>query len=487
MSDQAKNHSKTKLTGLTATFMVLLAFIGHLPSMANAEPGSHIQLEDETPSPPAENPNKTAKKTETRSEKKTSPVVTQVKSQSNRQSADPTVKTRPTQKTQSVVRRPYQEVSEETTRQLDKSMETLKDYSNYFAANPHLMNLPSSMDALEGIATEAAISQIIRATYIEALRRGWKKTARYSVFPIHGIAESSASTIAFNSNSARVAVFGLKSGKINRGVILTANYQSMYPGDLKTHFGRSEIIPMVEDAKLDYNAFALELLDRMRDSNKKLSEHLPVAGNAQTWILGCEKTVARKFCINARVFDATDTDTGVFYDALVGYTDPDERIRTIKAQKLGWPVKDSYISRGFKENCRGCDSHYGLDLATPPGTIIYSVQSGVVAIMKSLSGWGRTVVIEHTLPNGDKYISLYAHLSKFRKDLKVGMTVEKGDVIALSGNSGRSTGPHLHMEIRHATGDKEATDMLRQPRSKIERPLDPLRVLDVFNVFVEGA
>jgi hypothetical protein len=448
--------------------MTIALFAVQAPLIAAAEPLSPVPIDQEEVKPePLE-----VVRSAIKSVKQTVKKVT----------SQPTRKTAPT--------RPYQEVSEETNRQIENSMISLREYSKHFSLNPHLMNTPESLDTLEGIATEAVLSQIIRATYTEALRRGWKKTDRYSVFPIHEIAETATTigkSLGFNTKSARVAVFGLKSGRINRGVILTSNYQSGYPGDLRTHFGRSEIYPMVEDAKTEYNTLALDILDRMRDHNKRLSEHLPVVGQAQTWVLGCEKTVVGKFCVNVRVFDATDTDTTVFYDALVGQKDPDERVRAIKAQKLAWPVKESYISRGYKEKCRGCDSHYGLDLATPPGTVVYSVQDGVVAIMKQLSGWGRTVVIEHTLPNGDKYISLYAHLSRYRKGLKIGTTVSKGEILALSGNSGRSTGPHLHIEIRHAPGDKEAVDMLRQPRSKIERPLDPLRVLDVFNVFVEGA
>ncbi len=471
---------RTKLQHTIASGVLPVIVIVGLqsPLQTQAEPRSPVNLPLQM-STEIESPPKKSKATQVKTKTPIRPTQQEPPKTKTKTDQGASTKARP-------LTRPYQEMSAETTRQLDNSMIALKEYSNYFATNPHLMNDPDSIDSLEGIATEAVLSQIIRATYTEALRKGWKKTARYSVFPIHDIAETASIPVAFNSNSARVAVFGLKSGRFNRGVILTSNYQSVSPGDLRTHFGRSEIMPMIEEPKLDYNAFAIDILDRMRDSNKRLSEHLPVVGKAQTWILGCEKTIAGKFCVNVRVFDATDTDTEVFYDALVGYTDPDARIRTIKAQKLAWPVKESYISRGFKERCRGCDSHYGLDLATPPGTIIYSVHDGVVAIMKQLPGWGRTVVIEHTLPKGEKYISLYAHLSKFRKDLKVGHAVDKGDVIALSGNSGQSTGPHLHMEIRHATGNTEATDMLRRPRSKIERPLDPLRVLDVFNVFVEG-
>lgn len=474
---------KPTRTFILGFLMSVVLGVIQFPSIVLAEPRSPVPIDEEekrpNKKPDAVDAVKSTIRTINRSVQKATSQPAQKSSTSSR----------PAQSRATT--RPYQEVSQETTRQLDNSITALREYANHFSLNPHLMNPPETLDALEGIATEAVLAQIIRATYTEALRRGWKKTARYSVFPINEISETAPTEIGrslgFNSKSARVAVFGLKSGRINRGVILTSNYQSVTPGDLRTHFGRADIVPMVEDAKMEYNAFALDILDRMRDHNKRLSEHLPVVGQAQTWVLGCEKTVAGKFCVNVRVFDATDTDTTVFYDALVGQKDPDERVRMIKAQKLAWPVKESYISRGYKEKCRGCKSHFGLDLATPPGTIIYSVQDGVVAIMKQLSGWGRTVVIEHTLPNGDKYISLYAHLSRYRKGLKVGTTVTKGEIIALSGNTGRSTGPHLHLEIRHATGDKEATDMLRQPRSKIERPLDPLRVLDVFNVFVEGA
>jgi hypothetical protein len=458
-----------KLSGAKLTFVIMTIALVVLqaPQKAAAEPSSPVPIDQEEAKPEPRELVKAALKS--------------VKQTVQKATSQPTPKATPT--------RPYQEVSEETNRQIENSMTALRAYSNHFSQNPHLLAMPENQNALEGIATEAVLSQIIRATYTEALRRGWKKTDRYSIFPINEIAETATTigkSLGFNTASARIAVFGLKSGRINRGVILTSNYQSVYPGDLRSYFGRSEIVPMIEDAKTEYNSIALDILDRMRDHNKRLSEHLPVVGQAQTWVLGCEKTIVGKFCVNVRVFDATDTDTTVFYDALVGQKDPDERVRAIKAQKLAWPVKESYISRGFKEKCRGCKSHYGLDLATPPGTIIYSVQDGVVAIMKQLSGWGRTVVIEHTLPNGDKYISLYAHLSRYRKGLKVGTTVSKGEIIALSGNSGRSTGPHLHLEIRHAPGDKEAADMLRQPRSKIEKPLDPLRVLDVFNVFVEG-
>ncbi len=130
----------------------------------------------------------------------------------------------------------------------------------------------------------------------------------------------------------------------------------------------------------------------------------------------------------------------------------------------------------------GSRGNYGLDLATPIGTPVRAVAAGIVRNVQIFSGWGRTVVITHTLPNGQEYVSLYAHLSKFSKGLKVGIKVARSDIIALSGNSGRSLGPHLHLEIRNIVVGREP---LNRRTVKVQKPLDPLRVLDVFHVFVE--
>lgn len=386
-------------------------------------------------------------------------------------------------------RKPYQEPVEQTMKRLDDSQTILKAYAEHFSENWNSFDSDSLPMIFEGLATETVLAEIIRSVYTESLRQGWKTADRYNIFPIHQSAMNSQlkDSLKFDAGGARVAVFGLRMGKRVRGIILTSHYQPTLPGELERQFRSNQIHESLMSARETFNQYAGELIERMKSRDPRVSEYLPLKSDSESWVLGCEKVINEKLCVNARVFDSNDTRTDIFYDALMGNVEADPRLRAIKATKLAWPVKDSYISRGFKVECSRCDrNHYGLDLATPKGTLIHSIQSGVVIKLGNLSGWGRTAVIEHTLPNGDRFVSLYAHLSQFKKGLKVGQSVERGEVIARSGNTGMSTGPHLHMEIRYAPDGRESIDTLRQPRSQIERPLDPLRVLDVFNIFVDG-
>lgn len=86
--------------------------------------------------------------------------------------------------------------------------------------------------------------------------------------------------------------------------------------------------------------------------------------------------------------------------------------------------------------------HNGWDIAVPVGTPVHPTQEGTVYFAGEYKGYGKLVAIEH----GKGYISLYGHNSELL--VKPGMPVTPKTVIALSGNSGRSTGPHVHYEIR---------------------------------------
>jgi murein DD-endopeptidase MepM/ murein hydrolase activator NlpD len=85
--------------------------------------------------------------------------------------------------------------------------------------------------------------------------------------------------------------------------------------------------------------------------------------------------------------------------------------------------------------------HDGIDFSAPSGTKVYAPGNGVVQYTGYNFGYGRKVVINH----GFGYKTVYAHLSKSL--VKKGQKVTRGDVIALSGNTGISTGPHLHYEV----------------------------------------
>ncbi|MCS6971854.1 MAG: M23 family metallopeptidase [Turneriella sp.] len=86
--------------------------------------------------------------------------------------------------------------------------------------------------------------------------------------------------------------------------------------------------------------------------------------------------------------------------------------------------------------------HKGIDIACPIGTPVVASAEGTVIFTGSKKGYGKTVVLEHR--NG--YQTLYGHLDRIL--VKPGDKVKQGEKIALSGTTGRSTGPHLHFEVR---------------------------------------
>lgn len=85
--------------------------------------------------------------------------------------------------------------------------------------------------------------------------------------------------------------------------------------------------------------------------------------------------------------------------------------------------------------------HYGIDYAALAGTPVYATGDGVVESAGVVGGFGKTVKIDH----GNKYESLYGHLSKI--SIKNGDAVKRGDILGLVGSTGNSTGNHLHYEI----------------------------------------
>ena len=87
--------------------------------------------------------------------------------------------------------------------------------------------------------------------------------------------------------------------------------------------------------------------------------------------------------------------------------------------------------------------HSGVDFATPTGTPVPAAADGKIVYIGTRGGYGKYVQLKHS----SGYSTAYAHLNGYNKNLKVGSMVKQGDVIAYSGNTGRSTGPHLHFEV----------------------------------------
>ena len=104
-------------------------------------------------------------------------------------------------------------------------------------------------------------------------------------------------------------------------------------------------------------------------------------------------------------------------------------------------ISENYgTSRTF--NGKLASVHRGTDFRAPSGTPVHASNSGEVVLARELYYEGNCIVIDHGLG----FMTMYMHLSQF--DVKEGDKVEKGQTIALSGGTGRVTGPHLHMSVR---------------------------------------
>ena len=110
------------------------------------------------------------------------------------------------------------------------------------------------------------------------------------------------------------------------------------------------------------------------------------------------------------------------------------------------PLSGEHLTSGFGMRWHpvigGRRQHKGVDLASPIGTPIHATADGTVAMAERYSGYGLYVQIEH----GGSLETRYGHMSRIA--VAQGQFVHKGDVIGYVGSTGRSTGPHLHYEVR---------------------------------------
>jgi murein DD-endopeptidase MepM/ murein hydrolase activator NlpD len=141
---------------------------------------------------------------------------------------------------------------------------------------------------------------------------------------------------------------------------------------------------------------------------------------------------------------------------------------SVKGGDVIYPFAGDYqITSPFGERTDpttgGSEYHTGVDFGVPLGTEIKAAADGVVVQAGTNGGYGNSVTIDH----GGGMETLYGHLSKVL--VSAGQKVKQGDVIGLSGSTGKSTGPHLHFEIR-----------------KNGQPVDPMSYLSGLNSFSGG-
>lgn len=109
--------------------------------------------------------------------------------------------------------------------------------------------------------------------------------------------------------------------------------------------------------------------------------------------------------------------------------------------QFSWPARGRLSSRFGR---RGGRPHEGIDIAAKKGTPIFSAESGRVIHSGRLGSYGKVVIVKHA----GRFRSVYAHASKLL--VRKGEFVERGQKIAEVGSTGRSTGPHVHFEIRRS-------------------------------------
>jgi murein DD-endopeptidase MepM/ murein hydrolase activator NlpD len=121
-----------------------------------------------------------------------------------------------------------------------------------------------------------------------------------------------------------------------------------------------------------------------------------------------------------------------------------------KAGKLLWPLPKKYpLTSSFGTRVdpitrKPGEFHSGLDIGAPSGTSILAAESGTVIVAQFWSGYGNTVVVDH----GNGLWTLYPHIRMGGFKVEKGDLVKKGQLLAEVGSTGRSTGPHLHFEVR---------------------------------------
>lgn len=150
--------------------------------------------------------------------------------------------------------------------------------------------------------------------------------------------------------------------------------------------------------------------------------------------LGAKKSIA--------VFSYTDKHGRTGYYDING--------KSLYPSFLRTPLKYDRISSKFQKKrfhpiLKTWRPHRAVDYAAKTGTPVYSVASGVIKHRKRMGALGNVVYIKH----GSNYVTVYAHLSKFARGLRVSSKVRRGQVIGYVGSTGRSTGPHLHYELRY--------------------------------------
>ena len=144
----------------------------------------------------------------------------------------------------------------------------------------------------------------------------------------------------------------------------------------------------------------------------------------------------------------------------------DQNGKSVKKALMKTPINGARLSSSFGMRKHPIDGfnkmHRGTDFAAPMGTPIMASGDGIIKKVGWCGGGGNCVKIKHN----STYQTVYAHMSKFARGIKVGVRVKQGQTIGFVGSTGKSTGPHLHYEVI-VNGKKVNSQKLKLPSGKI--------------------
>lgn len=182
---------------------------------------------------------------------------------------------------------------------------------------------------------------------------------------------------------------------------------------------------------------------------------LDIQPNDRFSLLYEERFVGEKQISPGRILAAEFVNGGKVYQAIrfedneghVDYYTPEGK--ALQKAFLRSPVKFSRISSHFSTGRKHpilntIRAHRGVDYAAPAGTPVKASGDGKVVFSGRKNGYGNCVILQH----GSEYTTLYAHLSRFASQMRVGNRVEQGQTIGYVGMTGLATAPHLHYEFR---------------------------------------
>ena len=149
----------------------------------------------------------------------------------------------------------------------------------------------------------------------------------------------------------------------------------------------------------------------------------------------------------------------------------DKNGKSVKKALMKTPINGARLSSPFGMRKHPIDGfnkmHRGTDFAAPMGTPIMASGDGVIKKVGWCGGGGNCIKIRHN----STYQTVYAHMSKFARGMKVGVRVKQGQTIGYVGSTGKSTGPHLHYEVI-VNGKKVNSQKLKLPSGKILKDKD---------------